>query len=108
MALVFCSTVATREANSAMGQIFIHPATVKNTEAVAIWLRFIATSPKIAKAALTESILETATGPMANSAAKKAQLAKVPANGLSLSGFLAMAKAASVFKIKTSTNQAIS
>ena len=81
---------------------------VKNADAVAIWLRLIATSPKIAKAALTESILETATGPMANSAAKKAQLANVPANGLLLLVFLTKVKAASVFKMKTRANQAIS
>ena len=92
-------------ANNATGHIFIQPAIVNSAAAIPVEFLFIATKPKIARAALTESILETATGPKNRSADKNAQLALVPENSRPLRAGRTNNKTAAVFSTKTTANQ---
>ena len=65
----------TKAANNAIGQILIQPAIVNSAAAIPLEFLLMATKPKTAKAALAESIRETATGPNKSSAPRNVQLA---------------------------------
>jgi hypothetical protein len=83
----------------------IQPAIVNSAAAIPVAFLFIATKPRIARAALTESILETATGPKNISDDKNAQLALVPENIPPLFAGRTKSKTAAVFSTKTRVSQ---
>ena len=99
------ATIAT---NKAMGQILIQPAIVNRAAATPVEFLLIATKPKIARAALTESSRETATGPNKKSAATNAQLACVPEKIFPLVAGRTISRMAAVLSAKTTTSQEIS